>query len=372
MGEWLGDRFFLAGRDSVRLNYAFRTIPMTSQAQFRSEEAFRSEPSDQKKPIFFRNPAESGGIPAELPTKALGYQQIIVPQQRGDAVGATSSGQAVGKTGNTEYTSDDVCTVMTFSGVRDPVDCQEIWTIFGEKKRNVDICRKYLMTAIQKYAWDHRATIDTAVYLEQETMKAIVDLKFNPGEGTAYVQSAAKGLSLLCCRARTNQETEEIKEREAALEATHSTRVFDDYLKYIKGNARQPASNFYDLKQNIATFMALLWVLFGDKCDYFCNVLKIYKILEMPEVVQLRSKFSPEICRRITWAIIDDGRSFFNTVITPQEFSKPGMIVFPMSFLHSILESIRFCNPIQHGNFPQEWLASPRRDREGATRGRQG
>jgi len=112
--------------------------------------------------------------------------------------------------------------------------------------------------------------------------------------------------------------------------------------------------------------------LFGDKCDYFCNVLKIYKILEMPEVVQLRSKFSPEICRRITWAIIDDGRSFFNTVITPQEFSTPGMIVFPMSFLHSILESIRFCNPIQRGNFPQEWLASPRRDREGTTRGRQG
>ena len=116
---------------------------------------------------------------------ALGYQQIIVPQQRGDAVGATGSGQGVGKTGETGYTSDDVCTVMTFSGVRDPVDCQEIWTIFAEKKHNVDVCRKYLMKGIQKYAWERRAMIDMGVYLEQETMKAIVDLKFNPGEGTA-------------------------------------------------------------------------------------------------------------------------------------------------------------------------------------------
>ncbi len=48
-------------------------------------------------------------------------------------------------------------------------------------------------------------------------MKAILELRFNPGEGIAYVQSAARGLSLLCCRSRANNETEEIKERELAL-----------------------------------------------------------------------------------------------------------------------------------------------------------
>ena len=29
--------------------------------------------------------------------------------------------------------------------------------------------------------------INMGIYLEQETMKLIVDLKFNPGKGTAYV-----------------------------------------------------------------------------------------------------------------------------------------------------------------------------------------
>ena len=128
--------------------------------------------------------------------------------------------------------------------------------------------------------------------IEQNTMKAILELRFNPGEGIAYVQSAAKGLSLLCCRSRANNETEEIKERELALNATEQTRQFEDYVKYVKGTvARQPASNYWDLKQNIATYMALLWVLFGDRCDYFINLNKIHAVMDLPEVQQLRQKF---------------------------------------------------------------------------------
>jgi len=30
-------------------------------------------------------------------------------------------------------------------------------------------------------------------------------------------------------------------------------------MKYIKGGTRQPANNYFDLKLNIGTFMALLW-----------------------------------------------------------------------------------------------------------------
>jgi hypothetical protein len=126
-------------------------------------------------------------------------------------------------------------------------------------------------------------------------MKLILELRFNPGEGIAYVQSAAKGLSMLCCRSQPNNKTEEIKEREIALNATNNTRLFDEYLKYVKGATRQPANNFWDLKQNISTYMALLWVLFGDRCDYYHNIYKIHAIMDLPEVQQLCSKFTPEI-----------------------------------------------------------------------------
>jgi hypothetical protein len=85
--------------------------------------------------------------------------------------------------------------------------------------------------------------------------------------------------------------------------------------------------------------------------------------MDLPEVQQLRQKFPPEICRRISWAIIDDGRSFLNTVLTQQDFDGRGALSFPQSFQTGVLESVRFCNPIQRGNFPIEWMVQPRSDR---------
>jgi hypothetical protein len=115
--------------------------------------------------------------------------------------------------------------------------------------------------------------------------------------------------------------------------------------------------------------MALLWVLFGDRCDYYRNIYKIHAIMDLADVQQLCTKFTPEIVQRITWAIIDDGKSFFNTVLTQQDFDGRGVIVFPQSFLAGVLENVHFCNPIQRGNFPAEWLAQSRTERAMTTGG---
>jgi hypothetical protein len=61
--------------------------------------------------------------------------------------------------------------------------------------------------------------IDTSIYLEGKTIKAIVDLKFNPGEGVAHILSASKGLSIMSCWGRTNAKTEHIhKEKKPLLQ----------------------------------------------------------------------------------------------------------------------------------------------------------
>jgi hypothetical protein len=133
------------------------------------------------------------------------------------------------------YSGDDVCAVMAYSGIEDPQDWQVIWTIFAEKKKNVKACRCYLMKGMTDYAYNCRIVIDGGIYLEQDTMKSILNLRFNPSKGTAYVQSSAKGVSLLCCHSWSNNETKEIKEWELALNATEQTPQFKDYLKYVKG-----------------------------------------------------------------------------------------------------------------------------------------
>ncbi len=51
------------------------------------------------------------------------------------------------------------------------------------------------------WAYERRIQIDTGVFLDVDVVKAIVDLKFNPGEGVAHLNSAAKGLSILAYQA---------------------------------------------------------------------------------------------------------------------------------------------------------------------------
>ncbi len=106
--------------------------------------------------------------------------------------------------------------------------------------------------------------------------------------------------------------------------------------------------------------MALVWVLFGYSCDYYCNFYKIYTVMHMQEVQQLNAKFTAEICRRITWAILNDGQAYFNMVLTPQDFEGRGAVNFPQSYLMRVLDSVRFCNLIQWSNFPSKWLTQPR------------
>ena len=73
---------------------------------------------------------------------------------------------------------------------------------------------------MMEWGYDCQIPIDTGVFLDVEVVKAIVDLKFNPGEGVAHLNLAGKGLSILSCWGRTTGEIERLKEREEALMAT--------------------------------------------------------------------------------------------------------------------------------------------------------
>ncbi len=193
---------------------------------------------------------------------------------------------------------------------------------------------------MKQWAFDRRIQTNTSVYLEVETIKAIVVLRFNPGEGVAYITSASKGLSILACCTRTTTETKRICEQEQAVLATENTRQLDKLLRLSKGTTRAPADNFWELKANIATFMSLVWVLFDTECNYYRGPRKVYAALELKEVNALKAKFSPENCRYITWAILDDGRAFFDDVKTMPDFQGPEGVVYPQSYLIDILSSI--------------------------------
>jgi hypothetical protein len=134
---------------------------------------------------------------------------------------------------------------MGFAGVYSGHNLPNIWELFNSTKgKNINAYRHHLYSRMKQYAYNRRLQIDTSVYLEQETIKAIVELRFNPGEGVAHLSLASKGLSILACRARTTQETEQVREQEQALSATEKMRLLDDLLRLPKGTTRAPADNF--------------------------------------------------------------------------------------------------------------------------------
>jgi hypothetical protein len=64
----------------------------------------------------------------------------------------------------------------------------------------------------------------------------------------------------------------------------------------------------------------LIWTLCGDKCDYYKGLLKVAETLNQQEVHIIHDSFTADVCRRITWAILMDGRSFLNTVLIESQF----------------------------------------------------
>ncbi len=95
-------------------------------------------------------------VDADIITRAvsrgftLGYQHLL-PQQ-GDSTPAQGEG-STSKTSNFGFSANDIAALMSYSRIKDPKDCQNIWTIFAGKKKNVESCRRYLMKRIQDYGY---------------------------------------------------------------------------------------------------------------------------------------------------------------------------------------------------------------------------
>jgi hypothetical protein len=91
-------------------------------------------------------------------------------------------------------------------------------------------------------------------------------------------------------------------------------------------------------------------------------------MLELKEVYALKASFTAENCHRITWAILDDGRVFFDDVKMTINFMGQDM-TFSQSYLIDILNNIRYAVPVKRASFPDEWRCRDRtRDEKSTTK----
>ena len=74
--------------------------------------------------------------------------------------------------------------------------------------------------------------------------------------------------------------------------------------------------------------------------------------------MQNKQAYTPEVVRRIVWAIIVDTRSYFDDIKLAEDFMEQGQhLQFPVSTLEGDFIAIKHGIQIQRHNFPAEWSA---------------
>ena len=238
-----------------------------------------------------------------------------------------------------------------------------IWSVIQlTKGKSFDSYRAHIAKSLELWCRSHHIDCDKSIFLEAKFFEDLVALRFNPEGPVAQYHSVARGMSMLACRLLTAMAAEFCREYEEAAESTRHTRSLDDLLKKNRGKTVEPAATYTDLKLNIGTYCGLLWTIFGDHCDYYKELLKIYRILDREECFTIRNAYTRDVCARITWAIVDEGRSFFGRNPVASDFAPGTMFTFSTCLLEGITDSVRNAIPIQRAMFPREWstpLKSP-------------
>jgi hypothetical protein len=238
----------------------------------------------------------------------LQFSQAIAPQ---GGVATATGGDTALATGK-GFDQDQIAKLKDACGVRNAQQIPAPWSVIqATKGKRIDTYRAHIAKAIKSWCRAHHINWDKSIFLEDKFFKNLVALRFNPGGPVAQYHLAARGMLMLACRSLSAVEAEQSREYEEATENTRHTQSIEDLLKRNRGKTVAPAANYMDLKLNIGTYCGLWWSLFGDHYDYYKELLKNYHILNRDECFTIRNAYTRDICAQITWAISNEGRSFF-------------------------------------------------------------
>jgi hypothetical protein len=148
-------------------------------------------------------------------------------------------------------------------------------------------------------------------------------------------------------------EKERVAEQAELLSRTN--RTLAEAIKLSKTETRRPPRNYHELKLNVATYAALLWVLYGEHCDLYKKTVAIWECLNSKWVKASKESYTSDVCASIIWAIIEDSRNFFSVRLHPDDFANGTVPTFPTSGLMILLPHIRHAEIVKRNTFPLAW-----------------
>ena len=105
----------------------------------------------------------------------------------------------------------------------------------------------------------------------------------------------------------------------------------------------------------LATFSALLWVLFGYLCPLYDQVLNLWRVLKRPSINAVKSKFIHIRCAHIICQLLEDTRLFFGQCLGPNGFTNKGPRRFLTADLGGLIEDVRRNKILGSVTIPSQW-----------------
>ena len=109
--------------------------------------------------------------------------------------------------------------------------------------------------------------------------------------------------------------------REQVWAEAHSNITYTEVSQEKLTNPPILSQTYDRLLLNIGTFAGLLCIHFGEACPYYIKTMEMYDMMDMEVVAMLEEKFTPQLCREVTWAWLEDRRFFFSRIVTPDQFA---------------------------------------------------
>ncbi len=235
-----------------------------------------------------------------IESNMMQFSQFITPQM---GVAGATGGKTVLANGK-GFDQDQIAMLMDACGTCNAQQIPPTWSVIqASKQKSFDTYCAHLAKSIDSWCSLHHINHDKSIFLEAKFFKDLVALHFNPALLVAQFHSVAWGMSMLACHLLMAVEAKHCREYEEVAANTKHTCSLEDLLKRNRGKMVAPATNYMDFKLNIGMYCGLLWAIFGDHCDYYKELLKIYRILDCKECFTIQNAYTRKMCAWTRWAI---------------------------------------------------------------------
>ena len=255
-----------------------------------------------------------------------------------------------------KYDDYDRAAIKGFAGIINDREIPRFYSL-AQTTTNVNHHRINLDKGMRLWSEHMRIEIDEGVFFLKDNIESFVKVEPNPGECIANYNTAEKGVTPLSCKPRSAMDIEKERVAEQAEYLSRVNRTMAEAIKLSKTETRRPPQNYHELKLNVdvATYAALLWVLYGEQCDLYKKVLAIWECLDSKWVKASKEAYTSDVCASVIWAIIEDSRNFFSVRLHPDDFAGGTAPTFPTSGLLLLLPQIRHADIIKRNTFPMAW-----------------